>query len=954
MMAAHKETSSFPQQPALASLPSSSSTPSIPSIAAAVCTNSIANYSAAEAASCTPLQKPQQRYQLQRNRHQLCRLNTAGDTAEAVIEASNRGQQQAAGAVAIGGTKSAAIARGASPAAGDKDPAGDSHSYIDDASSITINTNTSSSSSSSSTVSETASQHHPICCGSNPSYCRGDSGSSGGDSSGGGAGGSGASCGGSTGAPCHTSTTTSSTTQLYYGGPSQRFQTTAAVVTAAGGSAAAYGPHPLAAVPSSVSSHNFRHFQQEHPRSAPAKPTVLNLSIASPATSSSSHRKFIKVYTTAGSSRAWARTPSPVKSFCTPLGTPDLDDRGGNNGTISANEPRSKSARTFYSSKCPSSPIKVRSAILQIVKLPDGTEEAVVKRTPEEKHRSPYTLSLNRCNLHQCPAILDECGLQVICYRYNHIVEIDNMSQMKMLYALDLTANHINRLTNLYTFTNLKVLVVAQNRLTSLEGIECLESLEILDASANQLRALPESAQLSRLHTLNIAENRVANLKNVWHFPSLVEINAKRNLIKQLGGVEFLDRLHKLFLSCNQIESLDALGPLSECTELCELTLNGCPVAQLPNYRHHVIANVGNIKYFDYKPVLDEEKRSIRSALRREEQRRIFVEKMEFFEKTVSRVRLSCKNWWTALEPNRMLDEVEQARRCGIGVFVHSEAEMRCEVVMPTPGGGGGSGEPHAQTTPTTNHSTPLSATSRASSGTRYSCDRATILEELTHRICDLAAFQLLHVDNEYEKLSLWGPAALLSALVSPVVLYDRVQTLVLHCSLLTSGDTLFSLLQVLPNLTELLIEDCALRTLGDLAIVCNAISKSADQNKLCSLMVSDTVTRSCHSANLLAIRCLPQRVITFNSNVVAESQREAALRCFPSQPHLHLPLLLTTAPMTNKSDMSSNTTTPTATSGASKEIYGEGATMLAACVTRTQALYNASILLESMLIMSP
>lgn len=69
-----------------------------------------------------------------------------------------------------------------------------------------------------------------------------------------------------------------------------------------------------------------------------------------------------------------------------------------------------------------------------------------------------------RCNLHQCPAILDECGLQVICYRYNHIVEIDNMSQMKMLYALDLTANHINRLTNLYTFTNLKVLVVAQNR----------------------------------------------------------------------------------------------------------------------------------------------------------------------------------------------------------------------------------------------------------------------------------------------------------------------------------------------------------------------------------------------------------------------------------------------------------------------------------------------------------
>lgn len=38
------------------------------------------------------------------------------------------------------------------------------------------------------------------------------------------------------------------------------------------------------------------------------------------------------------------------------------------------------------------------------------------------------------------------------------------MSQMKMLYALDLTANHISRLTNLYTFTNLKVLVVAQNR----------------------------------------------------------------------------------------------------------------------------------------------------------------------------------------------------------------------------------------------------------------------------------------------------------------------------------------------------------------------------------------------------------------------------------------------------------------------------------------------------------
>ncbi|OQR79956.1 hypothetical protein BIW11_05378 [Tropilaelaps mercedesae] len=44
-------------------------------------------------------------------------------------------------------------------------------------------------------------------------------------------------------------------------GPSQRSQ-------AAGG---AVGPHPATAVPSSSSSHNFRHLQQEHPRSAPAK-----------------------------------------------------------------------------------------------------------------------------------------------------------------------------------------------------------------------------------------------------------------------------------------------------------------------------------------------------------------------------------------------------------------------------------------------------------------------------------------------------------------------------------------------------------------------------------------------------------------------------------------------------------------------------------------------------------
>lgn len=64
-----------------------------------------------------------------------------------------------------------------------------------------------------------------------------------------------------------------------------------------------------------------------------------------------------------------------------------------------------------------------------------------------------------------------------------------------------------------------------------------------------------------------------------------------------------------------------------------------------------------------------------------------------------------------------------------------------------------------------------------------------------------MAAFQLLQLSEEYEKLSLWGPASLLSALVSPVVIYDRVQTLVLHCALLTQGDTFYNLLTVLPNL---------------------------------------------------------------------------------------------------------------------------------------------------------
>ncbi|KAH7617436.1 putative Malignant fibrous histiocytoma-amplified sequence 1 [Nannochloris sp. 'desiccata'] len=163
------------------------------------------------------------------------------------------------------------------------------------------------------------------------------------------------------------------------------------------------------------------------------------------------------------------------------------------------------------------------------------------------------------------------------------IDSILGLDACKSLTRLDASANSLAELDGIAAASTLRWLSVAKNQITSLEPLRDLENLEILNAAHNQIQGKISMGKFRSLKALILNDNAgITTVRGLEKLKNLDALVLSHNAIESLGGwLNGVTALQKLSLSYNPLKELT--GSLSTCPNLQELRLNHCHLTELPD-----------------------------------------------------------------------------------------------------------------------------------------------------------------------------------------------------------------------------------------------------------------------------------------------------------------------------------------------------------------------------------
>ncbi|XP_048119079.1 leucine-rich repeat-containing protein 49 isoform X3 [Alosa alosa] len=231
-------------------------------------------------------------------------------------------------------------------------------------------------------------------------------------------------------------------------------------------------------------------------------------------------------------------------------------------------------------------------------------------------------LDLDRRGLVECPPVVGLEKLRLLNLQHNLLTRVHSLESLRRLVFLDLYDNHISDLTGIACLVSLRVLMLGKNRIQRICHLDNLAKLDVLDMHNNQISQMENLSHLSELRVLNLAGNRISRVQGLQGLDSLMELNLKRNSISSVTEVDRLPCLQRLFLSCNSISSFDELACLGESCSLCELTLDGNPVAEETWYRQAALCLMLHLRLLDMKRITEEDRRMAGVVARREDEKK--------------------------------------------------------------------------------------------------------------------------------------------------------------------------------------------------------------------------------------------------------------------------------------------------------------------------------------------
>ncbi|XP_028825066.1 leucine-rich repeat-containing protein 49-like isoform X2 [Denticeps clupeoides] len=267
-------------------------------------------------------------------------------------------------------------------------------------------------------------------------------------------------------------------------------------------------------------------------------------------------------------------------------------------------------------------------------------------RSHDDYAALPERLDLDRRGLEECPLLERVEKLRLLNLQHNRISCMRNLEHLRWLVFLDLHDNRISHLYGVSTLTSLRVLMLGKNRIQRICGLEKLTNLDVLDLHCNEIPRIENLSHLSELRVLNLAGNRISRVEGLRGLDSLAELNLRRNVISGVAEVDRLPCLRRLFLSSNCIGSFDDLACLGESGSLCELTLDGNPVAQETWYRQAALRCVPHLRTLDMKRITEEERRMACVLARKEDEKKRETHKQAVHkEKRRLAIRNAAQQW---------------------------------------------------------------------------------------------------------------------------------------------------------------------------------------------------------------------------------------------------------------------------------------------------------------------
>ncbi|KAJ3088362.1 Dynein regulatory complex subunit 3, partial [Quaeritorhiza haematococci] len=158
------------------------------------------------------------------------------------------------------------------------------------------------------------------------------------------------------------------------------------------------------------------------------------------------------------------------------------------------------------------------------------------------------------------------------------------VSSLRLDYKSEELAD-ILKIDNLWAFENLTKLQLDNNIIERIENIHFLKNLTWLDLSFNNITRIEGLEGLTKLTDLTLYNNRISKIENMD---------------------DLMGSLQVFSIGNNNLTVLENLAYLTQFTNLRVLNLSGNTICKHNNYRNYTLAHVRNLKYLDYRLVVDE------------------------------------------------------------------------------------------------------------------------------------------------------------------------------------------------------------------------------------------------------------------------------------------------------------------------------------------------------------
>jgi len=118
-------------------------------------------------------------------------------------------------------------------------------------------------------------------------------------------------------------------------------------------------------------------------------------------------------------------------------------------------------------------------------------------------------------------------------------------------------------------------------------------------------------ATLDQYDTLNMNDNDLKKIENFPYFQRLKILYFANNRIRRIAPdfVQNVPNLEELVLSNNELKELPDIDVLKSLEKLEYLSLMGCPMTAINNYRLYVIFRLPQVRVLDYRRVKQSEKK---------------------------------------------------------------------------------------------------------------------------------------------------------------------------------------------------------------------------------------------------------------------------------------------------------------------------------------------------------